>query len=180
MTMPSLPPALIDQVSTLVAQYILAKRETYFERAIPLSAPQRRAMAPFYSPEFLEATRVIVLTGERVSNPDFYPMLEAAGFENLPNQSEMAAITFSDCVVAHTPFTDALLFHELVHVEQYRQLRVPQFSDLYLKGFLNGGGYFEIPLEQNAYEVGGRYEREPLCRFSVTGEVARWAAEGRF
>jgi hypothetical protein len=99
MTMPSLPPALIDQVSTLVAQYILAKRETYFERAIPLSAVQRRAMAPFYSPELFEATRVIVLTGERVSNPDFYPMLEAAGFDNLPNQSEMAAITFSDCVV---------------------------------------------------------------------------------
>jgi hypothetical protein len=120
MAMSILPPALIDQVSKLVAQYILTQRETYLARAVPLSAPQREAMAPFYTPALLDATRLIVLTDERVANPGFYPMLEATGFDNLPNQSEMAAITFSDCVVAHTPFTDTLLFHELVHVEQYR------------------------------------------------------------
>jgi hypothetical protein len=137
-------------------------------------------MTPFYSPELLDATRLIVLRGERVTNPEFYPMLEAAGFDNLPNQSEMAAITFSDCVVAHTPFTNALLFHELVHVEQYRQLGVLRFADLYLKGFINGGGYFEIPLEQNAYALGGRYENNPLHPFSVAEDVAQWAAESRF
>ncbi len=33
------------------------------------------------------------------------------------------------------------LFHELVHVEQYRQLGVPRFSELYVRGFLSGGRY---------------------------------------
>ena len=44
------------------------------------------------------------------------------GFRNLPDFSFMAAITFCDVVVSHEAFADRLLFHELVHVEQYRQL----------------------------------------------------------
>ena len=178
--MPTLPPAIIDQVTMLVAQYIFNQRETYFQLAVPLSAAQRAAMAPFFSTELLDGTRLIVLTGERVRNPEFYPMLEAAGFNNLPNQSEMAAITFFDCVVAHTPFTNALLFHELVHVEQYRQLGVPRFADLYLRGFLSRGGYFQIPLEQNAYKLGEQYERDCISPFSVADDVSSWLAEGRF
>jgi hypothetical protein len=180
MAMPILPPATIDQVSKLVEEYIRVQRETYFGRAIPLSVSQRTAMAPFFSLDLLDATRLIFLTGERVTNPEFYPMMQVAGFDNLPNQSTMAAITFSDCIVGHVPFTDPLLFHELVHVEQYRQLGVPRFADLYLKGFLNGGGYFEIPLEQNAYALGQRYEADPFRPFSVAEDVAQWVAEDRF
>ena len=92
----------------------------------------------------------------------------------------MAAITFFDTVVSHETFTDALLFHELVHVEQYRQLGVPKFADLYLRGFVNRGGYFEIPLEQQAYMLGRQYEEKPARNFSVADEVARWITEGRF
>jgi hypothetical protein len=66
-------------------------------------------------------------------NPDFYPMLRNWGLRNLPDQSAMGAITFSDTVVSHGPFTDGLHFHELVHVEQYRQLGIPLFfSELYV------------------------------------------------
>jgi len=45
---------------------------------------------------------------------------------------------------------DGLLFHELVHVEQHRQLGIPRFADLYVRGFLSGGSYEAIPLEVNA------------------------------
>ena len=180
MAMPLLPPEQIAHVSELVAEYITTQRDKYFSRAVTLSGQQRTAMAPFFSLELLDSTRVLVLTSERVANPDFYPMLEAAGFDNLPDQSQMAAITFSDCVVSHRPFTDTLLFHELVHVEQYRQLGIRQFADLYLNGFLNGGGYYEIPLEQNAYALGGQYEEDSARHFSVAQEVTRWVSEGRF
>src|ERR1700674_4707496 len=74
-------------------------------------------------------------------------MLRTLGFNNLPDQSTMAAITFSDVVVSYEAFWNGLLFHELVHVEQYRQLGIPRFSDLYVRGFLNGGSYEAIPLE---------------------------------
>ena len=104
---------------------------------------------------------------------------EIWGFNNLPDQSKMRAITFCDVVVSHDAFSDGLLFHELVHVEQYRQLGIPRFSDLYVRGFLNGGSYEAIPLEVNAYTLGGRFESDPRQVFSVEDEVGRWAAEGR-
>jgi hypothetical protein len=121
-----------------------------------------------------------VLGGDRVANPDFYPMLKGLGFKNLPDQSGMAAITFSDIVVSHEPFSSGLLFHELVHVEQYRQLGIEQFSNLYVRGFLKGGSYEAIPLEVNAYTLGGQFEATPAQHFSVENEVRSWIAEGRF
>jgi hypothetical protein len=180
MVMPVLPPALIAQLSTLVARYISSQRETYFPRAVPLSNQQKVAMARFFRAELLDQARLLVLVGERVANPDFYPMLGGMGFTNLPDQSMMAAITFSDAVVAHMPFNNDLLFHELVHVEHYHQLGVTTFSDLYVRGFLGGGGYDGIPLEQNAYLLGARYAQNPAGTFSVADDVAAWIAERRF
>jgi hypothetical protein len=132
-----------------------------------------------FSPQLLEGVRLLVLQGEQVANPEFYQMLRTLGFRNLPDQAKMAAITFSDVVVSHEPFSDGLLFHELVHVEQYRQLGIPRFSELYVRGFLNGGSYEAIPLEVNAYTLEGRFESDPHRAFSVEDEVRRWAAEGR-
>jgi len=78
------------------------------------------------------------------------------------------------------PFTDGLLFHELVHVEQYRQLGVPRFSELYVRGFLTGGGYEGIPLERNAYALGARFEANLQERFSVSDDVTDWIQNDRF
>jgi hypothetical protein len=177
---PYLTPEQIAQVSGLVVQYITTQREKYARRAIPLSVQQKTTMAGFFSPDLLDRTRLLVLSGERVINPDFYPMLTSMGFDNLPDQSTMGAITFSDIVVSHVPFTDGLMFHELVHVEQYRQLGVPGFSELYVRGFLNGGGYDGIPLERNAYMLGARYEKDLARHFSVADEVSAWITERRF
>src|ERR1700720_2909507 len=156
------------------------QREKYAPRAIPLSAQQKKALAGFFLPEVLDGTRLLVLQGERVANPDFYPMLRSLGFKSLPDQSTMAAITFCVFVVSQEPFSNGLLFHELVHVEQYRQLGIPRFSELYVRGFLDGGSYEAIPLEVNAYTLGGRFESDPRRTFAVEDEVRRWAAEGRF
>ena len=112
MATPRLTPDQIAQVSGLVAQYITAQREKYAPRAAPLSDRQRAAMNGFFSPQLLENTRVLVLQGERVVNPDFYPMLRSLGFNNLPDQSGMGAITFSDVVVSHEAFSNGQLFHE--------------------------------------------------------------------
>lgn len=106
-------------------------------------------------------------------------MLRGLGFKNLPDQSGMGAITFSDVVVSHEPFRNGLLFHELVHVEQYRQLGIPRFSELYVRGFLSGGSYEAIPLEVNAYTLEARFEGNPASQFSVADEVRKWAVEGR-
>lgn len=178
-SIPRLTPDQIAQVSGLVSQYITSQRGKYAPRSVPLSAPQRAPLEPFFSREVLDSVRVLVLESERVPNPEFYPMLRGLGFKNLPDQSAMGAITFGDVVVSHEPFSDGLLFHELVHVEQYRQLGIPRFSDLYVCGFLNGGSYEAIPLEVNAYTLEDRFRRDPRRAFSVQAEVAQWHAEGR-
>jgi hypothetical protein len=169
----------VRHISGLVSEYISKQCKHYKTRAVPLSARQRAPLTRFFSAEVLDRSRVLVLRGERVPNPEFYPELRSLGFESLPDQSTMAAITFCDVVVSHEPFSNGLLFHELVHVEQYRQLGVPRFSELYVRGFLNGGCYEEIPLEVNAYTLEDHFRRDQLRGFSVEQEVAKWALEGR-
>jgi hypothetical protein len=179
-TAPRLTPEQVIQVSGLVSQYITAQREKYGFRAVPLCSRQKAAVELFFSPELLDGSRLLLLQHERVRNPEFYPMLRNLGFSNLPDQSGMGAITFCDVVVSHEPFSDGLLFHELVHVEQYRQLGIPRFAELYVQGFLNGGSYEAIPLEVNAYSLEDRFRSNPRRGFPVQAEVAKWLAAGRF
>jgi hypothetical protein len=54
-----------------------------------MSVEQRTAIKPFLLPEVLDGTRLLVLRSEKAVNPDFYPMLGAMGFKNLPDQSTM-------------------------------------------------------------------------------------------
>ncbi len=178
-SVPRLTPEQIAQVSEQVSQYIMAQRGKYAARAVPLSGRQRAPFEPFLAREVLHSARVLVLHGERVSNPDFYPVLRGLGFKNLPDQPAMGAITFGDVVVFHEPFSEGLLFHELVHVEQYRQLGIRRFSELYVRGFLNGGSYEAIPLEVNAYSLGARFVANPRQQFSVEAEVSKWREEGK-
>jgi hypothetical protein len=91
----------------------------------------------------------------------------------------MAAITFSDVVVSHEQFSNGPLFHELVHVEQYRQLGIPRFPELYVHRFLNRGSYEAIPLEVKSYSLEDRFRRDPRRTFSVQAEVGQWLAEGK-
>ncbi len=137
-------------------------------------------MSGFFPQEVLDLTRLIVLDGTRVENPPFYAFLLQIGFTTLPDFTTMAAVTFGDVIVSHQPFTNRLLFHELVHVEQYKQLGIPRFAELYVRGFLNCGGYDGIPLEVNAYLLEDRFESDPLTLFSVENEVGTWIRERRF
>jgi hypothetical protein len=112
--------------------------------------------------------------------PIFTRCSEAWDFPTFRIFARMAAVTFKDVVVSHEPFSDGLLFHEFVHVEQCRQLGVPRFAELYVRGFLNGGGYDGIPLETNAYDLGSRFEEHPERGFSVEAQVSSWIRLGRF
>jgi hypothetical protein len=180
MNSPILNHGQIAQVSGLVAQYITAQRESFLPQCMALTQPERESMHGFFSPQLLDGVRVVVLRDQRVSNPTFYAMLGQMGLRNLPDFAEMAAITFGDVVVSHEPFTNRLLFHELVHVEQYRQLGIPRFAELYVRGFLSGGGYDGIPLEVNAYTLDARFERSPQQRSSVADDVSNWIRANRF
>jgi len=123
----------------------------------------------------------VVLSGERVNNPPFYSQLVEMEFAPaLPDFSLMATITFVDTVVSHAPFTNRVLFHELVHVVQYEKLGLMEFVARYVRGFLNGGSYEAIPLQRNACALDGRFAAEPTKPFSAADEVQAWVDAGRF
>jgi hypothetical protein len=178
-TMPELNNEQIQFVSRAVAEFISDQRATFMDEAKPLSVEQQTTVKPFFDDELLESARVVVLTDRRVANPRLYIALRALGFHNLPDFSTMAAITFENIVVAHGALADGTLFHELVHAEQYRQLGVARFAELYVRGFLSGGSYYGIPLELNAFALERRFETDRTLSFSVTWEVSRWIEEGR-
>lgn len=183
MPLPQLRDAEIAWIIEQVARYIQHQRQTYRGRAVLLDGQQRSVLQPFFQASVLDSARVVVLAGERVNNPPFYPGLHRMGFGagSLPDFSLMAAITFVDTVVSHEPFTDRLLFHELVHVVQYQKLGLPQFAAKYVRGFLNGGSYEGIPLEMNAYELDERYAAEPAKPFSVANDdVQKWIDDAKF
>ncbi|MBZ5698691.1 MAG: hypothetical protein LAN18_09110 [Acidobacteriia bacterium] len=182
MPLPKLSDAQIAWVIQQVAAYIGEQRQIYIGRAVPLDSVQKGALLPFSPGSALDSARVVVHSGERIGNPPFYGDLIRmwlAG-NSLPDFARMAAITFVDTIVSHEPFTNELLFHELVHVVQYQKLGLADFAGKYVRGFLDGDSYEAIPLEKNAYQLAARFAAAPMNLFSVEAEVQAWIDAGRF
>ena len=178
MDLTKLSPAMISQLASMVEDYITSSRKKFAPQAVPLTDAQRSAMQPFFPAEVLDSARLCVLRGTRVPNPSMYSMAKMMGIRNLPDFSGMAAITFVDVVVSHQEFTDALLFHELVHVVQYAQMDVKEFAARYVNGFIQGGSYEEIPLEKHANARRPFQPGRPAAVFRRE-EVRQWREAGK-
>ncbi len=175
----NLPPALVAQLMGMVEDYILGCRKKFLPDAAPLQPAQISELAPFFPAEILSSMRTLVLRGKQIPNPSFYSMARMMGYHNLPDFSDMTAITFVDVAVSHQEFTGDMLFHEAVHTVQYAQLGTKEFATRYVKGFIEGGCYEEIPLEKNAYELECRFSQDQTQVFSVADEVRKWIDEGK-
>lgn len=173
MDLKNLSPAMVSQLASMVESYISDSRKKYAAQATVLADAQRSAMQPFFSAEVLDSARLCVLRGTRVSNPSMYTMAKMMGIRNLPDFADMTAITFVDVVVSHQEFTDALLFHELVHVVQYEQLGVKEFAARFVNGFVQGGSFEKIPLEKMASALEARFSQNRSEPFSVDDEVSK-------
>ena len=165
---------MISQLANMVENYVTSSRKKYAPQSVALTETQRNAMQPFFSPAVLDSARLCVLRGTRVSNPSMYTMAKMMGIRNLPDFADMAAITFVDVIVSHEDFTDALLFHELVHVVQYSQMDMKEFSTRFINGFIQDGSYEQIPLEVHARALEDRFGQNPAQGFSVDEEVRQW------
>jgi hypothetical protein len=174
MDLKNLSPAMVSQLASMVESYISDSRKKYAPQAIPLTDAQRSTMQPFFSAPILDSARLCVLRGTRVSNPSMYAMAKMMGIRNLPDFAAMTAITFVDVIVSHQEFTDALLFHELVHVAQYAQMDMKEFAARFVNGFIQGGSYEEVPLEKMAHALEDRFSQNATQVFSVEDEVRQW------
>jgi len=164
----SVPEAQIKQLAAWVAAYIAEQRTVFLGKALPVEEWQNKALQSFLPSDVLDVVRA---ARGQAPEPSFYSQLREFGIRNAPPFSEMAGVTFQDVIVHVEPLTMPLLFHEMVHAVQYKHLGLQGFADAYVRGFLTGGSYEEIPLEKQAYELEARFANDSTATFSVELDV---------
>ena len=154
-------------------QWLQAQSAAFRPTALPLSASERDRFSSFFERETLDIARFARTA--QIENPEFYAAFTEPGLPPPLDFSQMDGITFIDTVViANTgwPPSEALLFHELIHVAQYRLLGVHEFARRYVNGWAqNRLQYARIPLEVHAYELQAVFEKSSSAPFSVEEAV---------
>jgi len=145
--------------------------------AHPLSPMEKSRMRGYFSDADLDSVRVVVADPLPVADPPFSNVLRRAGFD-FPGLSLTAAITFDNLIASREPMAPMLLFHELVHVVQYRFLGIKTFAKLYVHGFLSTRSYHAIPLERCAFELEELFASQGY-QFPVEASVAGCIAKDR-
>jgi hypothetical protein len=168
----SLVPALAATV------YIERQRKRCAAEAVELASHFKHELAPYFQPEILGCARILVAECLPIPDLPFSSVLRHCGLYIL-NPSSIGAITFDNVIAARQPLSTRLLFHELVHVVQYRLLSIHGFARRYVAGFLSGGSYERIPLERCAFHLEERFVSQPAA-FSVEAAVQSWIEENRF
>ena len=166
----------VPLISWMTQRYISHHRARLMPASNPIDPKKRLPLKEFFPQEVLEQTRVIRAT---VPNPKFYALVVILGINGVLDMSSIGAITFVDLIAYPERMTRSTLFHELVHVVQYRVLGLRRFASLYVNGFLKGGGYEGIPLEKQAFELEERFTRNPNRVFSVEEDVVQREKAGR-
>ena len=163
-------------------QWIRQMRDRHVEGARPLHPSEQAALGDHCDPDILASVRVKEVS--EIEKPPFYDALRSQlAFVGMRFDFDFAAVeglTFDNCVVIRArPLTPDLLFHELVHVEQYRQLGIPKFAAAYIRGFAEGDFcYHEIPHEKIAFSLTGRFTANE--KFSVRDEIVSWLAAQKY
>jgi hypothetical protein len=169
---------IVEGLMRVATGWVRDQRQRLSPGSRPLSEAETAALAAWFEAETLEAARVVL--AERCPRPGFLTpeltaQLTALGVDQTLFQIDrMAGITFGELMVIATfgrpgfRLRPDLLFHELVHVAQYRELGVAGFMDVYLRGFA-AAGYRGTPPEAQAYALTARFEQGEA--FSVEAAV---------
>jgi hypothetical protein len=174
----SLIESFVPTTAKKAEEWIKRMRDKHFATARPLHPDERAALQRHFDADTLDGVRIDEVT--QMEKPPFLDMLRnqlafvGVRFD-FPIETTVG-YTFADCVlVRESPPSLDLLFHELAHVVQYRQLGRSCFAEAYVRGFAeNEFTYERIPLEVIAYQLTARYQAGEV--FSVSDETARWLA----
>ena len=78
------------------------------------------------------------------------------------------------------PLTLRTLFHNLVHVAQFSILGAERVMESYFHVLNESGLWIVAPVEEQAYQLDGRYTKDPADVFSVVDEIQGWLLSGRY
>ena len=163
-----------------VMDYLREQRNRFYQLGKPLEPRFKAVLAQFFSAGLLQRIRMVQLEGERLPNPVFYAEAKAQGLTNLPEITHMASMTFMDVIVFNDQVTSQTLFHALVHAVQFHILGPHDYTDAYVRGFLQTKSHVIVPLEAHAFSLGSKFASNPADVFSVEDEVRTWVKEGRY
>lgn len=186
----------MNAAAAMIAPFLAARAAGWVERqrarhrgaAANLSEDGAARLAPWFGPETL--ARLRVRTVPRMDPPPGLGVVARLGLDLPLEFDRIWGMTFVDTVVLleRVPpvARETLLFHECVHVVQYRLLGVRGFLAEYVRGWLEAGRrYRDIPLEADAYDLARRFEQAPETPFAAEPEIARrlaargWGAPAR-
>jgi hypothetical protein len=159
-----------------VADYINGQRNQLEKTGKVIPGHHRERLRHYFRHADLDRVRILERESLLIPALPFSDTARRLGLD-LPDLSLVAAITFDRVIASRQPLTSALLFHELVHVVQFRLLGVSAFARLYVRGLLMAGSYDGIPLERCVAELDCRFETE-ATPFDVEREVAGWIERG--
>lgn len=141
----------------LIAGWIKQTLVGHAAAAKPVTSFGFSRLPLFYDAEILKSSRAVVVAKVPM------PPLSAMGLSRFSDFEHMNAggITYLNTyfVRADHARDESLHFHELVHVIQWRTLGPEKFLRLYADG-LERLGYRHSPLEEMAYSLQFRFERE--------------------
>lgn len=158
------------------------QREKFLPSASELTRDQRVSLAPFFTQAILDRFRIVDLSQstESIPYPPFYERVRAGGHRLVPDAAHMTAIPFIDVVVFNTEPTLRTIFHNLVHVTQFTLVGLERFMEAYFRTLNESGLWMVVPFEEQAFQLDGRYTRDPADIFSVEDEVREWLRIGRY
>ena len=141
--------------------WIRAQILRHWRASRPLRPGERVHLEAYFDEELLSQVRIREV--RRVSRPWFVRPLALFGLKLDMDFRSAAGITFGDLVLISElgrgrALPAALLFHELIHVLQYRALGINGFALEYVDGWMtHGREYLSIPLEVEAYALEDRF-----------------------
>ncbi len=163
-----------------LSTYLNTERENYYPLGHALRSEWRPLMDGYFEPALLDRVRVVELLDRRLENPWFYPQAKQQGVRHLPDMTHKAAVTFLDVIVFNGKIESRDLFHGLVHAAQVQVMGIPEFTDLFVRGFLKARSYFLAPLKAHAFGLDARFAANPGVRFSVEKEVCDFWQRGKY
>jgi hypothetical protein len=174
-------PELAALIAEAVA-WLQQQRERYRPSAVPLTPDQTAALQPFFFSALLSSVRIldVSLTGETIPYPPFYERVRAGGSRVVPDAAHMTAMPFVDVAVFNREPTLRTLFHNLVHVAQFSALGAEVVMKSYFHVLNESGLWIVAPVEEQAYQLDGRYTKDPTDFFSVANEIEEWLRSGRY
>lgn len=160
--------------------YLRQQRAHYYPLGQSLDTQHKTFLARFFDPSLLGQVKVVLMNGERVSNPPFFEAAKKLGITNLPDLQHQSTVTFLDVIVFNEQFTERALFHGLVYAAQVQVLGIERFAELFLRGFMRSKSYFMIPLKAHAFALDCQFAEHRERGFSVETEITRWLEAGRY